>query len=90
MLDKQKTDFLRQKLSNMKDSANPEINPVPEDGVPPKQGLFNFFAAVFKYLAFYGAQYIIISKFINPALVLNFFEAGVIFLCLFTLFPKRK
>ena len=90
MLDKQKTDFLRQKLSNMKDSALPETSTPPADGPPPKQGLFNFFVTVFKYLAFYGSQYIIISKFVNPALVLNFFESGVIFLCISTLIPKRK
>jgi len=89
MLDKDKTDYLRQKLSNMKDSL-PDPSPVSEDGTPPKPGLFNFFATVFKYLAFYGSQYIIITKFVNPALVLNFFESGVIFLCLTTLIPRKK
>ena len=90
MLDKEKTEYLRQKLSNMKDSALPETSPTSEDGTPPKPGLFSFFATVFKYLAFYGSQYIIISKFVDPALVLNFFESGVIFLCLTTLIPKNK
>jgi hypothetical protein len=92
MLDKEKTEYLRQKLSNMKDSAISETDSVPTqtEGTKPRQGLFNFFATVFKYLAFYGAQYIIISKFVNPTLVLNFFESGVIFLCLTTLIPNRK
>jgi hypothetical protein len=46
MLDKEKTDYLRKKLSNMKDTL-PEPSPVSEDGTPPKPGLFNFFATVF-------------------------------------------
>lgn len=94
MLDKEKTNYLRQKLSNMKDTALPDTStdasPAPNAVAIPKNVLFNFFVAVIKYLAFYGTQYIIISKFVNPLLVLNFFESGVVFLCLLAVIPKYK
>lgn len=96
MNDKDRTNYLRQKLVDMKsnpagfspesETAKPEEVKA-EKRIPP---LNRFFQLVFTYFSFYGAQYIILSKYVSSELTLNFFEAGVIFLCMTSLIGRRS
>jgi len=94
MNDKDKTNYLRQKLVSFRanpgeDESGPK-EPSTNENKPEKKipQLSKIFQLVFMYLAFYGAQYIILSKYVNPELTLNFFEAGIIYLCITSLFRK--
>ena len=96
MNDKDKTNYLRRKLVDMKESAtsfgtDTENSNTNQNAPEKKTSVVNkFFHTVFTFLAFYGSQYIILNKYVSPNLTLNFFEAGVIFLCLTTLIGKRS
>jgi len=97
MDDKERTNYFRKKLNNLRESAEPIIVNKPDTQPPDnlsekneKKALFVLFRFIYTYLAFYGSQYIIINKFINPKLVLNFFETGVIFIFLSLTLKNRS
>jgi hypothetical protein len=94
MNDKERTNYFRRKLSEIKDS--PTNNPIlvnDEEGTvgEKKNTVTNsLFRTVFVFLAFYGTQYIIFDKLANPGnMTLNFFEAGVVFLFLTSILRRR-
>ena len=97
MNDKDRTNYFRKKLSDMKEASE---NSIPEFAMSPTQPtttqevkpsvVQKFFHTAFTFLAFYGAQYIILNKYVSPGMTLNFFEAGVIFLCLTSILARRS
>lgn len=96
MNDKERTDYFRKKLDTMKRAADDSLSDLTSNGNTENKeekkstALQRFFQTAFAFLAFYGTQYIILSKYVSPNLTLNFFEAGVIFLCLTSILARRS
>lgn len=83
-MDKDKTDFLRDRLNGFKiNDSNEQNKPSVEDGLKTVNKFFLFLCRIF---GFWGGQYFVIAKFFSEVEPFGFLESVIIYMGLYALF----
>lgn len=80
MIDKQKTDFLRKKINQIKEDAS--IDPPSKEETNERNSLYYLILFTLRYFAFFGSQYYIIER--TDYKPFGLWESFVIYLTLLT------